>query len=75
LADFICAAKLKSLRLISVQHGLIKVSYVMRKTYQFQLLLTRNQFEEANKAVGKVLEWKMVQQVLHSIFPQNGASA
>jgi len=44
------------------------VSYTTRKVYQFQLLLTRNQFEEANKAVAKVLEWKMVQQMLWSIF-------
>jgi len=38
-------------------------------------LLTRNEVEEANKAVAKVLEWKMVQQVLQSIFPQNRSSA
>jgi len=75
LADFIYIAKLKSCHLISAQHGLVKVSYTARKAYQFQLLLTRNQVEKANKAVAKVLELKMVQRVLQSIFPQNGASA
>jgi len=30
-----------------------------RKAYQFRVLLIRNQVEEANKAVAKVLEWKM----------------
>jgi len=53
-----------------VQHGLVKVSYVTRKAYQFLPL----QVEEANKAVAKVLEWKMVQQVLQSNFLQNGVS-
>jgi len=53
--------KLKSCHLISVQHGIVKVSYVTRKAYQFRLLLTRNQVKEANKAVAKVLGWKMVQ--------------
>jgi len=80
-----------------VQHDLVKESYTTRKAYQFQLLFTKNKVEEANKAVAKALEWKMVQrvqshvgrlffpsfcgvevklqQVLRSIFPQNGASA
>jgi len=40
----------------SVQCGLVKVSYVTRKAYRFWLLLTRNQVEEANKTVAKVLE-------------------
>jgi len=31
-------------------------------------LLTRNEVEEANKAVAKVLEWKMVQQVPQVFF-------
>jgi len=62
--DFICIAKLKPRHLISAQYGLVKVSYATRKTCQFQLLLTRNEVEEANKAVAKVLEWKMMQQVL-----------
>jgi len=53
--DFICVAKLKSRHLISVQHGLVKVSYATRKAYQFWILPTRNQVEEANKAVAKVL--------------------
>jgi len=61
LADLIFIAKLKSRHLISAQHSLVKVSYVMRKAGP---LLTRNEVEEANKTVAKVLEWKMVQQVL-----------
>jgi len=44
-----------------VQHCLVKVSDATRKAYQFWLILTRNQVEEANKTVAKVLEWKMVQ--------------
>jgi len=36
------------------EHGLVKVSYATRKAYQFRLLLTRNQVEEATKAVAKV---------------------
>jgi len=48
-----------------VQHGLVKVSYAMRKAGS---LLTRNEVEIVNKAAAKVLEWKMVYQVLHSIF-------
>jgi len=59
LADFICTAKLKSCHLISTQHGLVKESYAMRKAYQFWLLFTRNQVEEANKTVPKLVEWKM----------------
>jgi len=52
-----------------VQHGLVKVSYATRKACQFWLfILTRNEVEEANKKVVKVLEWKMVQPVLQSIF-------
>jgi len=31
LTDFICVAKLKSRNLISVQHGLVQVSYTTRK--------------------------------------------
>jgi len=73
LADFICVAKLKSRHLISVPYSFVKVSYAMRKAYRFRLLLTRNQVEEANKAVDKVSEWKMVQRVLQSIFPQSEA--
>jgi len=41
-----------------VQHGLVRVSYTTRKAYQFQLYL---KVEEANKAVAKALEWKMMQ--------------
>jgi len=33
------------------------------------------QVEEANKAVAKVLEWKMVRLVLQSIFVKNEVSA
>jgi len=40
-----------------MQHDLVKVSYVTRKVWK----LLRNEVEEANKAVAKVLEWKMVQ--------------
>jgi len=59
-----------------VQYGLVKVSYVTRKAYQFQFLFTRYQVEDANKIVHtKILEWKMVQQVLQSIFSQNGVSS
>jgi len=61
LADFICVIKLKSHHLISAQHGLVKLSYKARKAHQ---LLTRNEVEEANKAVAKVLESKMMQRVL-----------
>jgi len=68
LADFISIAKLKSRHLISAQHELIKVSYSIRKPTNSSPLLTRNEVEEANKAVAKVLEWKMVQQVLQCIF-------
>jgi len=39
LVDFICVAKLKSHHLISVQHDLVKIFYVMRKAYQFQLFI------------------------------------
>jgi len=52
LADFICVAKC---HLISVQHGLVKISYVTRKASP---LLTRNEVVEANKAVAKVLNGK-----------------
>jgi len=45
--------------LILAQHGLVKVSYTMRKTNSGPLI--RNKVEEANKAVVKGLEWKMVQ--------------
>jgi len=43
-----------------MQHAyyLVKVSYAKRKAGP---LLTKNEAEEANKAVAKVLEWKMVQ--------------
>jgi len=63
--DFICITKLKSRNLISVKHGPVKVSYTTRKAYQ---LLTRNQVEKADKAITKVLEWKIVQRVLRSFF-------
>jgi len=52
------------------------LNYLTRreKPTNSNFLLARNEVEE-NKAVAKVLEWKMVQQVLQSIFPQNGMSA
>jgi len=37
-----------------------KVSYVTRKPTNSSPVLARNQVEEANKAVDKVLEWKMM---------------
>jgi len=65
LADFVLRHQIKIMPLTSAQHSPIKVSYVTRKAYQFQpFTLTRNEIEEANKAVAKVLEWKMVQRVL-----------
>jgi len=49
--DFISINKLNSCRLISAQHDLVKVSYVMRKASP---LLARIEVKEANKAVAKV---------------------
>jgi len=55
-----------------VQHGLVKVSYTTRKSYQFwPLILTRNEVEEANKAVAKVNGATSTAKY----FPQNEVSA
>jgi len=52
-----------------MQHDLMKVSCMQQEEpTNSSTLLTKNEVEEAKKAVAKVLEWKMVQRVLQSIF-------
>jgi len=48
--------------------ALLKYLTQQEKPINSGSLFTKNEVEEAIKALAKVLEWKMVQRVLRSIF-------